>query len=302
MTPHPPKTAIIGAAGFVGRVLFDSQRQLHPDTIGTDWRGREGFAKLDLASPDIRALRLAETGHTWAVIAAGAVNWRLCEKDREFTRLRNVTGTLALASQLTAAGIGVVYISSDGVFEGDQGGYSENSPRRPINEYGRQKVEVEDRLPEATQKRGLVLRVGRVVGMRRGDNTLCDEVSRRLVAGETVEAARDQIFTPIVVEDLPWILQELQAREASGVFNVGGPEAWSRFDIALHLADALGADKKLVKAISLSDIADGLVRPKDLSMRCERLRQALSRDLTPLSRCMEKVVENYHGAHLGGRS
>lgn len=288
-----PKTAIIGAAGLVGHALLESFRRVHPDAVGTDWLGREGLPVLDLARPDPSPLRLAESGHTWIVITAGLRDLVECERDKVYSRERNVVGTLALARRLAESGLKVVFFSSNAVFDGEQGGYAEDAPTRPIQEYGRQKREVELGLPEATAGRCLILRIGRVVGVRKGDGTLPDEMARRLTAGERVDAAQDQVFTPTLVDDIPPTLQALQQIDAAGVFHVAGPEAWSRLQIARRLAERLKADPSLVREIALADVPGGAIRPKNLSLRCDRLRGVSAPEMTPFSRCLEKVVENY---------
>lgn len=294
-SPVPPKTVVIGAAGLVGRRVLEAYQRSYPDLVGTDWQEREGLGRLDLAAPDPSPLRLAESGHTWALIAAGMRDYAECEQRRADTRARNVVGTLELARRLVEMGLRVACISSDAVFDGKAGGYADDAPLNPVNEYGRQKADLERELPRVTSGRGLILRVGRVVGARKGDGTLPDEIAARLVSGRFVDAAHDQVFTPVVLDDLPRVLATLQAQNASGLFNVAGPEAWSRLDIAVRLAQGLGVDQALVRRISLDDLGDGVTRPKNLSLRCGRLR-ALGIEMTPLSRCLERVVENHRNA------
>lgn len=293
---RPLKTAIIGAAGVLGARLFEAYRQHYPDTVGTDWQGRQGLYRLDLANADIRPLRLTESGHTWAVIAAGVRDFTRCEREKAYTWQCNVTGTLTLASRLSEAGLKVVFFSSDAVFSGETGDHSDDAPSSPVNEYGRQKQEVERLLPERTGGRCLILRIGRLMGVLKGDGTLPDEIARQLSSGVKVNAARDQIFTPTPVNDMPWVLEALQAVDAEGVFNVAVPEAWSRVVIARYLTAGLGVDDGLVREISLDDIADGVPRPKNVSLRCERLQRTLSLSLTSLCTCLDQVIRNYRGA------
>jgi dTDP-4-dehydrorhamnose reductase len=288
-----PKIAVIGAAGLVGSRLFAAYRSEHPDLIGTDWKGRGGLRTLDLANPDISGLRLAETGHRAAVIAAvGSKRFDVCETKKDYTRARNVDGTVDLGRRLRGAGLMVVHISTDGVFGGERGGYRETDEPEPVNEYGRQKRAAEVGLLEATGGAALVLRVGQIFGAKMGDGTLPDQIAGRLAAGETVDAAFDQAFTPTALDDLPDAIAALVAAGARGLCHLAGPESWTRLAVAQRLAEGLGSDRSKVRRISLDQIPGEFARPKNLSLKCERLKE-LGLALTPASRVLDLVIANY---------
>jgi len=250
---------------------------------------------LDLAEPDVTSLNLAQSGHSWAVIAAGTRDMTLCEQEKESTWRINVVGTLEVARQLSEQGIGVIFLSSDAVFDGSTGCYTDDFPPDPVNEYGRQKEEVERGLPGATSGRYLVLRLSKIVGVCKGDGTLLDEMAQQLTSGQRLRAAKDQVFTPICVDDLPAVITALQEVKARGIFNVAGPEAWDRFAVAQCLANRLGLDGRSVQEISLKDLGDELPRPERLGLQCDRLARTVSVKLTPLSKCLKMVAQNYQG-------
>jgi dTDP-4-dehydrorhamnose reductase len=141
----------------------------------------------------------------------------------------------------------------------------------------------------------LILRLGKVYGRTRGDRTLLDEMAGRLTGGQEVAAARDQIFCPVFVGDVVRAVLGLQAVGATGLFNVCGPEVWSRFDLARTLARALGADPALVRGISLDDLKEPFRRPKRSDMMCRRLRATLDLDFQPLAACVGSLAEQYQG-------
>ena len=289
--PRVPRTAVIGAGGYLGRHLLAAHREVYPDALGADVAGP--WAYLDLAAPDIRPLRLRESGYEYAIIAAAITGLGRCETDREYTRARNVTGTLELAGQLAAEGITPVFFSTDNVFDGRTGGYADDAPPSPLNEYGRQKAEVERRLPEVCQGRALILRLGKVFGLVRGDRTLLDEMAGRLTEGQEVAAARDMIFSPVWVGDLVRTILAVQAARATGIVNLCAPEVWSRYDLARAVAAALGADERLVKGMSLDDLREPFGRPKRADLVCRRLREAVAAEFRPMSECIHAIAAQY---------
>jgi dTDP-4-dehydrorhamnose reductase len=287
-----PKTVVIGAGGYLGRHLLAAHREAGSDALGVDVVG-EWPHLLDLAAPDIRPLRLRESGFEYAIIAAAVAGLARCEQDKEYTRARNVTGTLELARQLVQEGVTPIFFSTDAVFDGREGGYREGSPTNPLNEYGAQKAEVERRLPEVSQGRYLICRLGKVFGLTRGDRTLLDEMAGRLTQGQEVAAARDMIFCPVLVHDVIRAVLELQTVGATGLFNVCGLEVWSRFDLAQAVARALAADPALVRGVSLDDLREPFGRPKRTDMVCGKLRATIDLEFQPMAACIAALAKQY---------
>lgn len=286
-----PKTAVIGAGGFLGRRLTAAHRAVHPDCVGTFHT--QGTPVLDIFKPDIAPLNLKGTGHQEVIVAAAVVDVKRCEWNRDETRPGNVTGTLELIRQISAAGLKPTFISTDWVFRGDQGDYDDESPPDPICGYGAQKAEVEKAIPEICGKSFLIVRLSKLFSLQKGDHSVPDQIARSLSEGRTVRAARDQVFGPLLVDDAVKAILGLQRAGVSGVVNVNCPEVWSRLDLAHALADALGANRRLVESISLDDLEDGIPRPKRTNMICRRLHRLAPMAFTPMQQCIRQIADNY---------
>lgn len=278
-----PRTAVIGAAGFIGRAMLAAYRGEHPDAAGTDHRGRDGLIRLDLAAPDVEAL----LDHEACVIAGARPGVADCERHPSQTRAINAIGPLATVHALREAGVRPVVFSSDYVFDGREGAYADDTPLSPVTEYGRQKAELETAAGEGV----LVLRLSKIFGVERDDGTLLDEMAQMLARGERVRAARDQVFSPLWIGDLVATVLALQEVDADGVFNLCSPVAWSRLEIALALAEELGADADQVEEISLDDLCEGFKRPKDTSMIPARVTSTIAFEPLPLDRAVARVAE-----------
>ncbi len=192
-----PKTAIIGASGFIGRHLHAAYRRDFPDVVGTAFSAETGggLVRFDIRRPDLSALRLKETGHGAVLIASAKPNIDFCERERDAAYDVNVRGTLTLARQAAQAGLQVIFFSTDYVFAGDTGLFDDDSPTNPTTEYGRQKVIVEKELPAITDNH-LILRLSKIFGLEKGDRTLLDDIASTLAAGRVARVARDQFFPP----------------------------------------------------------------------------------------------------------
>lgn len=288
-----PKTAIIGASGFIGRHLLRACRQAHPDCVGTTLsRSAPGLIPFDLIAPDISKLHLEETAHQAVVIAAAQPNVSACERNPRETGAVNVDGTLSLIQQLGRASLKVVFLSSDHVFDGASGGYDDTAALNPRTEYGRQKMMVEREIPNLV-KDYLILRLSKIYGVCKGDRTLLDEMASVLSAGGEVVAARDQRFQPTLVNDIVRAVLAIQGRECRGVMNVCNPQVWSRIQIAEMLASAMGKAPSLIREVSLHDIPSMAKWPLDTTMFCSRLNREVGISFTPLQDAIACVAANW---------
>lgn len=291
-----PKTVIIGASGFLGKAFLTAQRNFHPDCIGTTRNSTDinpGY--LDLSSPNIASLKLAETGYQQALILAGISKISKCQQEKEFTRKINVDGTLSIIQQLVNEGIKPIYVSSDCVFDGYSGNYQDDTIPQPLNEYGLQKAEVEFRMAEMCNGKYLVIRLSKIYSLEKGDGTLLDEMAAALATGGTVLAAYDQVFCPTLISDLIAAVNTLRINNTDGVVNVCSSEVWSRYDIALEVARAMKIEPVNVQRISLNELNEGYNRPKNTSMSTGRLDEITGYQFTPITYCIQEVAKNWCG-------
>ncbi len=300
MPAGTPKTAVIGAGGFLGSRLLAALRTSYPDAAGTVHHDvKPGLSFFDLAGSDFGSLALADSGHRAAVICAGVSSIVRCEKAPLETRAVNVDGTIELARRLLGEGILPVIFSSDYIFGGDAAPYAENAPMAPLNEYGRQKAEVEERLRAMAPGAHLILRLSKVFSLRTNDGTLLDDMARRLAQGD-YPAAADQWFCPTLVDDLVKAVILLLARGARGTVNLCSPAGWSRHEMAVLMADALGVPPGRVRCISIDDLGDGTRRPHDIRMIPSGLFEENGLEFTSIESSIERIAaQPLPGVHQG---
>lgn len=290
-----PKTVVIGASGFLGGNFLLSHRYIHPSCIGTTRKAdnTRNIASLDLLSPNIIPVKLAETGHTDALILTGITKIERCEREKELSKKVNVHGTLELIRQLVSEGIKPIYFSSDYVFDGKTGGYTDDASTNPITEYGRQKAEVEAKIGEISEGNYLVVRLSKIFSLQRDDNSLLDEMANILASKGRVKAAYDQVFCPTLISDVIDAVGCLQAKGVVGVVNVCSPEAWSRYEIAIELAKAMRIDTNSIFRISLEEMRFDSRRPKNTSMIAKRLSTETQIKFSPILECIRLVANNW---------
>jgi dTDP-4-dehydrorhamnose reductase len=240
---------LIGATGYVGRHLMPA---LPPGSIG-------------LSSQDYDLAQGGALPDCDAVIIAGAVtDTPRCENDAS-TAAINVDGPLRIAEQFRGSPTKVVFLSSDYVFDGRTGPYTDQSPTSPTIAYGRHKAQVESRLG-AINPNSLILRLSRLYGTAPGDGAFLDAIARSLPG----KAATDQVFCPTHIDDVVRGIVALVASDARGLLNLCASVAWSRYNIAR----ALASDPADVQATSMADLPGLAHWPRDTRMICSPLAES----------------------------
>ncbi len=314
---YPPseavsKTLIIGADGFLGKAFQKAYKKIHGLSFGTSRSlnaQSKGLLYLDLENLNLLKLRkdlseLKKNGVEQALILAAVTSVDACEKDPQRSTLINVKNTLALIKELFIQGLKPIFASSDYVFDGNSGNSSESDQPNPQTVYGRHKLAVEEGIAalagqlKKEQNDYLILRLSKVFSLEKTSQCLLGEMANQLSKGNTIRAAVDQRFCPILREDLLNAYFKLQAKEKSligGILHLCSPESWLRYDLACRLAENLGIHphkiKNQVKKISISEVSPN--RPRDTTMSIERLQSLIAFQFTPIQTSLKELSLNF---------
>jgi|TARA_B100000780_G_C21083091_1_gene436243 dTDP-4-dehydrorhamnose reductase len=288
------KTAVIGASSYIGKHLIKMYRKKFPDCIGTFFKNKSSANKyFNLHNSSIKKLKLLETGHESVIITAAQPNIGFCEKNKKLSYDLNVKAPLRIIKDLSKTSIKIIFLSSDYVFQGNKGNNSDYDKTNPTTIYGKQKKEVEEKIKKIS-KDITILRLGKIFGLKKNDNTLLDQPAKLLSKKKDVLAATDQYFCPTLINDLTDVINKIQLSNLKGIINVCSNEIWSRYDLHISLANALDVNKKFVKKINLHDLPGFKKRPLNTSMKCNKLRKAIIHRFKPMSESIKIIAKNYY--------
>jgi dTDP-4-dehydrorhamnose reductase len=175
-----------------------------------------------------------------------------CAADPELAWEVNVAASADLAAQAARAQAAFVYISTDAVFDGSKGGYTERDEPTPNTDYGRTKLAGERAVLEANPD-ALVARVNFYGWSPTGRRSLAEFFHTRLARGERVNGFTDTVVSTLYVGDLVNSIEQLVAARASGIVNVVSSEPTSKFDYGRALAAGFGFDPELVQPALSTD-------------------------------------------------
>lgn len=236
---------VVGASGFIGR---------HLGAPGTNSK------QFNLLTDRLRDAG----GATHVVIAAGITAMDRCLTERERAYRVNVTNTIRLIEDIRRLGARPVFLSTNFVFDGRQGHYADDAPYCPVNEYGRQKAEVEQYL-RAHVAEGLVARLCCNVGDDPGEPHLFSQWYRRVRAGEPIVCIAGSRISPTYVRDTARALVLACERGLTGVYNVANTESFFRDELArLFCAEAGVPARVVTQPLAAFGFADGRALLADL--------------------------------------
>jgi dTDP-4-dehydrorhamnose reductase len=190
----------------------------------------------------------------------------------------NVAGTWHVARAAAARGARLIHISTDVLFDGEEGNYVEEDLPAPITPYGRSKALAEETVHTSSGAEAVIVRTSLIYGWR----PHLDHQTRWIVgdvrAGRPVHLFTDELRCPIWVESLAAAVMELVGMEYTGTLHVAGAQALSRYEFGLRLLRFHGLDP--APLIPTRSRESGLIRPLDCTLDCSRARSLLR---TPLA-------------------
>jgi len=158
-----------------------------------------------------------------------------------------------------------LFTSTDLVFDGKNGPYSESSKANPIMVYGQQKLEAERKVLDIYPN-AIVARMPLMYGMPTNGLGFMNAWIRNLKEGKQVYCFTDEYRTTTSGSDAAAGLFLLLKKNQGGIFHLGGRERISRFDFAIRMAEVFRLPKELIIPSLQKDVQMPAKRPPDVSL------------------------------------
>lgn len=252
------RIVVVGASGLVGSRIL---RRFGANAVGT-YRSRPapGLHLLDVSEPADVGDFLDATAPSAVVLAAAYTHVDGCERDPARSYETNVTGGLHVARAAAQRGIRLVFLSSDYVFGGDVGPHALDETPKPLNVYGRHKLEAE-RVIVRESKSYAVLRSCNIYGHEPEGMNYVMAVYRNGKSGTKMRVPADQWGNPTYADDLVDAVARAAELDESGVFHVAGPDYVDRVEWATRAARAFGLDPSFIEGVPTSSLDQPARRP-----------------------------------------
>ena len=283
------KVLITGAGGQLGSsmeledFIMITTSRFHNDAVESPTID----ADLDITNEYQVKTIIAENDPDIIVHLAAMTNVDGCELNPDQAYEVNVRGTVNLLNHFNGK---FVLLSTDYVFDGNEGPYSENDTVNPKNVYGKTKLEAERKVREFSAD-WLILRTNVVWNIGgKYKASFVDWLVEELDEGNQVRIVTDQWNNPTHTEDLGSVINELLKHDASGLYHYGSAEVLNRYDFARLIANIYNLDENLIKPIMTQELNQLAKRPLRSGLKTNKIERDFAIIPAVLREDIEKIA------------
>jgi dTDP-4-dehydrorhamnose reductase len=199
-----------------------------------------------------------------------------CQLNPERCEAVNVKATAQLALEAEAVSRHFIYLSTDFVFDGEKGDYSEEDHLNPVSWYGFTKVQAES-IVETSELPWTIVRTCPVYGdiPGGGRSNIISWVKKSLEEKKAIKVVSDQWRTPTYVEDLALGVLLIIRQKAEGIYHISGKDRLSPYEMALTTAARAGLDASLIERVDAGSFRQPAKRPPVTGFDISKARREL---------------------------
>jgi len=288
------KFFLTGASGLVGSAFAQaaSRRGHHVTGLVGSFAGTlpgvNVKRSIDLTDDAALTSAVLEAFPDAIVNCAAVAEPGQCDADPARAQALNVALPAALARLAHHLSAKFIHLSSEQVFDGASASpYSLQSSPKPINLYGRQKLESERLVHAAAPEFAITLRAPLLTGNSlSGKRSLHERLFADWSAGKTPRVFSDEVRQPCTASNLADLMLELLERNDSrGVYHWAGADALSRYELARRIRAHFKLSETAAPIEAITRAAD----PRAASKR----QAILTLDLKPLAGKVKTPIETF---------
>lgn len=254
-------------------------------------------SKLDICNWDQVKKVFGDLKPEVVVHCAAMANVEYCEENPDEAWMVNVDGTAGVASAAQAIGAKLIHISTDSIFDGDSGNYSEGETPSPVNEYARTKAEAELVVQELCSNY-LVIRTNFFGWNIRERLGLAEWMLDELTNGRSINGFTDVIFSPLEATCLADYIMKLIELDLEGIFHLGAGDKCSKYDFAQKMANRFGLDASLIKEASVDNHGFKARRPQDTTLNCSKFARKAGLELPSADEGVQRLKQLLSDGYL----
>ena len=265
------KILVTGSNGLLGQKLTDklcsdNRFELIASSKGENrniLKGEYYYEDLDITDED-RISEVFEKHKPDIIIHTAAItNVDTCHQETELCREVNVDAVESLVEAANRFNCHFIHLSTDFIFDGENGPYTETDLPNPLSIYGQSKLDAEQ-LVMGTAKRWAILRTVLVYGaaknMSRSNIVLWAKDS--LSKGQPINVVNDQFRTPTLADDLADACILVAMAEVNGIYHISGEDMMSIADIVYAVARHWNLETSTINPVSSDTLNQEAKRPK----------------------------------------
>jgi len=291
------KVFVFGSSGLVGaacvRALTRRGHAVHAfyGERRPDFASAAAVRSLDLTDREAVERLVLEEWPDAVINAAAVSNPAAVKSAPQRARQLNVDFPAQLALLARHLGSRFIHFSSDMVFDGQSGNYRSTDPPRPLQDYGKLKLEAEEKVLANHPFDPVVLRITLVNGNSpSGHRSVHEKLLHAIAAGERPRLFTDELRQPCSADNVAEVARELvERRDLSGIFHWAGSEPVSRYDLGRAILRRFGLKEDCLEATQLPQHNDEVIRPRNLTLELRPLSGKLRTTPASLEQQMDEL-------------
>ncbi|MFM8319531.1 MAG: SDR family oxidoreductase [Chloroflexota bacterium] len=246
----------------------------------------------DLLAPGAVQRLLDRAQPDWVIHCAALANLEACEADPARARELNTEVPRLLAQHVARGGARLLHVSTDAVFDGLRGGYTEQDAPNPLSVYARTKLDGERAVAQADPS-AIIARVNLFGWSASGKRSLAEFFFNNLSAGRPVKGFTDVYFCPLLVNHAGQLFLQMLEHRLRGLYHVVSADCLSKYDFGLAIARRFGLDETLIAPASVLDGGLTAARSPKLTLSIHKLLTDLSQPVPSFLHGLERFYTLY---------
>ncbi|MHA1232287.1 MAG: SDR family oxidoreductase [Candidatus Helarchaeota archaeon] len=264
------RVLIIGASGLVGFHLYKWFQKSYI-VLGTyNTHSFDFLIHLNIIDKKELKFRLNKFDPDIILLPAALSAVDYCESNKAECFAHNIQGPNNLIQLIKDRSVKLVFYSTDYIFDGKNGPYSENDKPNPLNNYGKAKLETEKNIQKHL-KDYLILRITVVYGWELIGKNFIIRLINNLTKRQVIKVPMDQFGSPTYVENIAEATFKLIQLDKQGIYNVAGPQIMDRYNFALKAAKIFDLDSSFIKPVRTSILNQIALRPLKAGLKIDKL-------------------------------
>ena len=214
-----------------------------------------------------------------------------CEVDKESCRMQNYQFVETLYKHLRNNNFKkIIHFSTSMVYDGGNAPYGEMSNCSPVNFYGLMKLKADEFLLNQKDPRVIVVRPITIYGKPQSDgrSNPVSMIIEKIQSGHALKLVDDVFVNILYIGDLIKTIEKLISIDFSGLINVSGNEAYSRYELGLEIVKLLRIEEYSIKPVALAEFGTIAERPLNTSFN-----NALMKEIGVCPRALSQTISDF---------
>ena len=292
------KVLITGSNGLLGQKLLHKLRVDKGINLVAISRGENRVSEksgyiyfnLDITDNDEVERVIVEQMPDVVINTAAMTNVDMCEDKKDACDTLNVNAVQYLANACQQINAHLIHISTDFIFDGEDGPYTEEDKPNPLSYYGLSKLKSEQLLQDQMVK-WTILRTIIIfgIGERLSKENIVLWAKGALEKGDSLNIIDDQFRAPTLAEDLADACILAAKKKAYGIFNASGKDIMSVYEMVERIRKYYGLDNTNLSRISTSTLNQKAKRPPRTGFILNKAKSVLGYNPHSFEECLSII-------------